>query len=192
MNVLTEAGIFLIQIIFELYIFVVMLRILLQWVNVDFYSPIFQAIARLTDQPLIPLRRLIPTYHGIDIAAIVYLSLIQLIKLILLTWLQGVALPNPLGLFVWAFADLFGLLINIFFYAILGLVILSWITPLTHGSLLLILHRVTEPLLAPARRYLPSISGLDLSPVIVLIGLKLLQIILVKPLLAIGIMLTLK
>lgn len=191
-SALNEAGLFLTQVVFDLYIFIVMLRILLQWVNVDFHSPIFQAIARLTDPPLQPLRRLIPVYHGIDIAAIVFLSLLQLAKLILLAWLQAVAVPHIVGLLVWSFADLFGQLMNIFFYAILILIILSWLNPLAHGSLLLILHRLTEPLLSLARRYVPSISGLDLSPVVILIGIKLIEILLVKPLLQVGMTLTLK
>ena len=74
----------------------------------------------------------------------------------------------------------------VFFYAIIALTILSWVSPLAHGPLIEILVRVSEPLIRPVRGILPSISGLDFSPLILIIGLKLLTILLVQPLTQIG------
>lgn len=191
-NPLDNAGIFLVQSIFDLYIFIVMLRIVLQWVNTDFNNPVLALVAKLTNPPLKPICRIIPTLHGVDFAAVVLLLLLEVIKFTLMLWLQAGILPSFMGLLVLAFAELLNQLINIFFYAILALAILSWISPLTHGPLTDILYRLSEPLMRPVRRVIPPISGFDLSPIPVLIGLKLLTIIVVQPLAQIGAALALR
>lgn len=185
-NPLDNAGLFLIQIVFDLYIFIVMLRIVLQWVNTNFNNPLLALVAKLTNPPLKPICRIIPAVHGIDFPAVVLLLLLEVIKFTLLLWLQAGALPNFLGLIVLAFSELLNQLINIFFYAILALALLSWLSPLAHGPLIEILYRLSEPLMKPVRRFIPTISGFDLSPIPVLIFLKLLTIIVAQPLAQIG------
>ena len=74
------------------------------------------------------------------------------------------------------------LVINIFLFAILIVVILSWINPQGYNPALVILHRLTAPLLEPARRLIPSIGGIDLSPMLVMVGLYLLEMLVVPPL----------
>ncbi len=114
MTILNDLSLFLIQTLFNMYIFIVMLRIVLQWVGVDFTNPIFQFSVRLTNLPLKPIRRIIPLIHGIDIGAIVFLLLLEVIKLLILLWLPIHAMPNVGGLLILAFAEILGLLINIF------------------------------------------------------------------------------
>lgn len=186
LNSFSNAGMFLLQSIFDLYIFILLLRIVLQWVNTDSHNPLFVLIAKLTNPPLRPICRVIPSLHGIDLAAILLLLGLEMIKIALLVWLQVNATPHLIGLVVLGFAELLHQLINIFFYAIIALTILSWVSPLAHGPLIEILVRVSEPLIRPVRGILPSISGLDFSPLILIIGLKLLTILLVQPLTQIG------
>lgn len=180
-----NAGLFLIKIVFDLYIFIVMLRIILQWVRADFANPIFELVAKLTNPPLKQIRRLIPTVHGYDIAAVALLLLLEIIKIAILVWLQDVT-PTFLGLIVLAFAELFGQLLNFFFFALIAMAVLSWLSPLAHGPLVEVLYRLCEPLLRPVRRVLPPIVGLDLSPIPVIIILKLLELLIVQPLMQIG------
>ena len=181
-----NAGLFLIQSIFDLYIFILLLRVVLQWVNTDAHNPLFVLVAKLTNPPLKPIYRIIPSLHGIDLAAIALLLGLEAIKIAFLVWLQVNTTPHLGGLFIIAFAELLNQLINIFFYAILALAILSWISPLAHGPLIEILVRLSEPLLRPVRAILPSFSGFDFSPLILIIGLKILTILLVQPLTQIG------
>ena len=186
LNSFSNAGIFLIQSIFDLYIFILLLRVVLQWVNTDSHNPLFILVARLTNPPLRPICRMIPSLHGIDFAAIILLLGLEMLKIAFLVWLQVNTTPHFIGLIVLAFAELLNQLINIFFYAVIALTILSWISPLAHGPLVEILVRVSEPLIKPIRGVLPSISGLDFSPLILIVGLKLLTILLVQPLAQIG------
>jgi YggT family protein len=186
LNSFSNAGMFLIQSIFDLYIFILLLRIVLQWVHTDTYNPLFVLIAKLTNPPLRPICRIIPSLQGIDFAAIVLLLSLEMIKIAFLVWLQVNTTPHLIGLFVLAFAELLNQLINIFFYSVIALTILSWINSLAHGPLVEILVRISEPLIKPIRGILPSVSGLDFSPLILIIGLRLLTILLVQPLAQIG------
>ncbi len=186
LNPFSNAGLFLVQSIFDLYIFILLLRVVLQWVNTDINNPLFILVAKLTNPPLRPICRIIPNVHGIDFAAIFLLLGLEIIKITFLLGLQLNTLPHLMGIALLGFADLLNQLINIFFYAIIALTILSWISPLTHGPLIEILVRISEPLLKPIRGILPPISGLDFSPLILILGLKLLSILLVHPLTQIG------
>lgn len=186
LNPFNNAGLFLIQSIFDLYIFILLLRIVLQWVHTDSHNPLFVLVAKLTNPPLKPICRIIPSLHGIDLAAILLLLSLEAIKIAFLVWLQVNATPHLGGLFIIAFAELLNQLINIFFYSILALTILSWISPLAHGALIEILVRISEPLIRPIRGILPSFSGFDFSPLVLIIGLKLLTILIVQPLAQIG------
>jgi len=178
---LTNPATFLIQTLFGLYILLVMLRFLLQWTRADFYNPISQFVVKATAPPLRPLRRLIPGFRGVDLASLALAWLLKSVELMLVLLLLGAG-ASPIAAFLWAIPELVGLLINIFLFAVLIQVILSWISPGSYNPAASLLYHLTEPLLGPARRLLPPISGLDLSPMLVLIGLTLLKMLLLPPL----------
>ena len=172
--------VFLIQSLFGLYILVLMLRLMLQWVRADFYNPISQFIVKITNPPLKPLRRIIPGWGGVDLASVLLLIALQILELFLVNLAVGRA-SGISGLFIQSIAELLGLLINIFVGAILIQVILSWVAPGTYNPLIGLVYKIAEPALAPARRILPSVSGIDFSPLVALIVLQLLKILLVAP-----------
>jgi len=180
-----QAGQFLLQVVFGFYIVAVLLRFLLQWARADFYNPLVQVLVKLTNPPLLPLRRFIPGYRGLDMAAVVLMLLLQLLELLLMAWLFGRSITLP-GLLVLALAELFGLVVDVLFWAVLVQAIMSWFNPDYRQPLVRLLQQLTEPVLSPARRLLPPISGLDLSPLLVIIALQLSKILLVAPLRDIG------
>lgn len=189
MNPITEGLIFLTQSIFDIYIFMMLLRVILQWVHADFRNPLVQFISRLTNPPLIFVRKLLPFYRGIDLAAVAVLVLLTLLKFILLILFSTGSFPHLGGLVVLAFAELLQEMISIFLWSIFIFVILSWFAPLMNAALIQVLFQLTEPLLRPARRLIPNVAGLDFSPVIALIFLKLIQIVITQPLLRMAFML---
>ena len=174
-----DATTFLIETLFGLYILVVMLRFLLQWVRADFYNPVSQFIVKVTQPPLAPLRRIIPGLAGLDLAALLFMFALKFVELWLVAGLHGMS-PQIGGLAVLTIAELLALLINVFIFGILIQVILSWLNPGTYHPILGLLHSLNEPLLAPARRLIPPISGLDLSPIAVIIVLQLVTMIVVR------------
>ena len=172
---------FLITTLFELYILVVMIRFLLQWVRADFYNPVSQFVVKVTNPPLKPLRRVIPGFAGLDISSIILMLILQSISFSILFLLQGREFL-PFAIIMLSLAELVSLAINVFLFAIFIQVIVSWINPMAgHNPAMSILYSITEPLLRPARRMLPPISGLDLSPIIVILGLQVLKMLLIPP-----------
>ena len=178
----SNAGLFLIKTIFGLYLLIVMLRFLFQLVRADFYNPLSQFIVKLSNPPLKPLRRIIPGVGGIDVAAILLLVMIQVLEYVLIGLMPRFTIPAPAGLVIMSLADLLGLLINVFFFSILIQIIISWVNPHAYNPVITLLHQLNDPILGRARRLIPPISGLDLSPILVFIGLKMAEFLIVHPL----------
>ena len=186
-NPISQALVFLIDMLLGLYILAVLLRFLFQVVRADFYNSFSQALVIITNPTLTPLRRMIPTLYGIDLAAIVLLLILQCLKNFIIWLIQGVQ-PKVVGLVVVSAADLLQLTLWVFIIAIFIRVILSWVSPYAarqHPAVGL-LNNLTDPLMRPARQMIPPMGGLDLSPIVVFILLYLTIILLVKPLLRFG------
>jgi YggT family protein len=182
MGPLQNASSFLIQTLFDLYLFTLLLRFILQYLRVDYYNPFTQFIVKVTNPVVVPLRRIIPGLWGIDFATLVAILALTLIKITLITLVSLHKLPGPIGLLVWSAGNISGLTIKLFFYAILANVILSWVAPMAYSPVTVILKRLTDPLMRPARKYIPQIGGFDISPIPVIIVLELLIMLLADPL----------
>ncbi len=181
-NPFAQALLFLVDTLFWLYILAVLLRFLFQLTRADFYNPFSQALVTITNPTLVPLRRFIPGLQGIDLAAIVLMVLLGCIKNYIQMLILGHS-PALTGLFVYSVAELLELTVYVFIVTIFIRVLLSWIAPYGHHNPATgLLVSVSEPLLRPARRLVPSISGLDLSPIAVFILLYLTLILIVRPL----------
>lgn len=181
----TNAIEFLIQTIFGMYLVAVMLRVLLQLSRADFYNPVSQFLVKVTNPPLIPLRRVIPGFMGIDFAAVVLMLVIKIVEIFLIVLIKGVSV-NFLGVVVLSIAELLRLLINVYFFTILIQVVLSWVNPGTYNPAVSLLYSINEPLLRRARRIIPPVSGFDLSPIVVIILLQLISILLIQPIADLG------
>jgi YggT family protein len=181
----SNAGVFLIQTLFHLYILIVLLRLLLQLVRADFYNPISQFLVRATNPVIVPLRRVVPGLFNIDLASVLLLLALKMTELALVGVCAGHDW-NIVSLLLVSVAELLELLFHVFLFSILIQVILSWIKPDEHNPLTVLLYRLNEPLLGPARRLLPPIAGLDLSPIVVMVGLQLASMLVVAPLRALA------
>ena len=175
-----NAGVFLIQTLFGLYTGAIMIRFLLALARADFYNPISQFLVKVTNPPIVPLRRIIPSVGGIDLASVILMLALQAIELLLVITIKGFSV-HPLGLFVLSAGGLLSLLLQIYFVTILIQVILSWVSPGGHNPAISLLYSLNEPLLRRARRLLPAMHGFDISPILVMIILQLLTILLVAP-----------
>jgi YggT family protein len=173
--------VFLIQTLFGIYIALVLLRFVLQWTRADFYNPISQLVVKVTSPVLRPLRQLVPGYGGVDLAALVLAWLLQSVELALLCLILGLD-RNVLGALAWAIPALVSLALNMILFGIFIRVILSWLNPDPYNPAAALLDRLTDPFLRPARRLIRPVSGLDLSPMVVMIGLVILEMLIIPPL----------
>ena len=171
------ATVFLIQTVFGFYILAVMLRFLLQCVRADFYNPLVQFLVRITNPLLLPLRRFVPGYRGLDLASVVLAFALQLLEVLLVTALFGRSLDIG-GVLLVTVMELLKLLINIYRWGVIIQAVLSWINPDPRHPAARVLAQLTAPLLRPARRLLPPVSGVDLSPVLVVVALIFVSLLL--------------
>jgi YggT family protein len=172
--------IFIIDTVFTLYILAVMLRLLLQWVRADFYNPISQFLLTITQPVLRPLRRFLPPIGNTDTASLFLLIALTMLKFIIITGIIRSVPPLSL-LFLASLGDLIGLALNIFKFAIIIQVVLSWVAPATYNPATTLLYDLTAPILRPARNLIPPLSGLDLSPLVALVSLQVISM-LIEPL----------
>lgn len=86
---------------------------------------------------------------------------------------------------VYAVASVLQSLLTVYFWVVIIAVLLSWVRPDPYNPIVRTLHALTEPVFYRVRKYLPFtfVGGLDLSPVVVLIAVQLVQIIVVRTLL---------
>ncbi|WP_165674180.1 YggT family protein [Metapseudomonas otitidis] len=176
MTGLASAAIYVIQTLCSLYLLVVLLRFILQLVRADFYNPLSQFVVRATKPLLNPLRKIIPGLGGLDLASLVLAVLLQWLLMIVVLLLMG---ANPLGalpqLLVWSVISITSLFLKVFFFAMIISVILSWVSPGSYNPGAQLVNQICEPLLAPFRKLLPNLGGLDISPIFAFIALNLLD-----------------
>lgn len=166
---------FLINTLFDLYIMVVILRIWLQLARADFYNPFSQFIVKATQPVVAPLRRIIPPIGGLDTASVVFAIAVAALKVITLTLIMNYGL-NAMVIVISALITVITAVFKLLFWVLVLRAILSWISR-GHNPIEAVMIQLTEPLLRPIRRVIPPMGGLDLSMIVVLIGLQFLELL---------------
>lgn len=167
---------FLVETLFSLYIAALMLRVLLEAVGADYYNPVSQVLITVT-QPLVgPLARIIPRMGRFNSAAVVLLLILQTISVVLVMAISGFA-ADPLQALVIALFRLVRMLLVMYMVLIIAEVILSWVGGGMRHPIIPLIYQLTRPVLQPIRRVIPSIGGLDLSPLVAIIAIQFLMIL---------------
>jgi YggT family protein len=183
MSSIQNGFLFLINSVVNLYLFVLMLRLLLVYIGANYLDSLTQFVTRLTDLIVKPLRRLIPNVKRVELSTLVLMIVIELVKFYMI-FLFMLINPNIIGLFILTIGDLLKIALDTFFYAIIAQVILSWIQP--YSSINRVLIQITAPIMRPIQRIIPPISGIDISPIVAIIGLQFLNFVLAQSLIALG------
>ena len=178
MNPMMEIAYLLIQTFFSLLLLVIILRLLLQLVRADFYNPISQFLVKVTNPLLLPLRRVIPPLGKIDTASVVLALLAQMAAMVAILLVFGAPVPNVFTLLGWAVIGCVALVVNLYFFAIIINIILSWIAPGSYHPAAQLLYQLTEPVMQPFRRVIPPMGGIDLSPILVFLAISIIQVLL--------------
>lgn len=168
---------FIFETLIGLYQVVLLLRLLMQLTRADFRNPLGRAIMQFTDPVIRPLRRLLPPAGKIDTASVAALVLLSIVKLWLVTALfLGVA-PRLDMLLAATLRDLASLLLKTYFFSIILNALLSFVAPGNYSPAQSLLASICDPVLNPIRRVIPSIAGLDLSPLWACIAIQALLIV---------------
>jgi YggT family protein len=171
---INDAAIFIIQTLGSLYLLIVLMRFILQLVRANFYTPLCQFVVKATQPLLKPLRRVIPSLFGLDMSSLVLALLLQILLFVVILMLNGYQAFTVL-LLPWGLIGIFSLFLKIIFWSMIISVILSWVAPGSRSPGAELVAQITEPVLAPFRRLIPNLGGLDISPIFAFIAIQLLQ-----------------
>jgi YggT family protein len=166
-----SALIFLVKTLADLYLLTFLLRFIMQWVRASYYNPLSQFVFKVTNPLVVPARRVLPSVAGLDTPTLVVLFVLELAVTFLLLRLAGIPLPLAETL-LYSVLRLIALAVWFYTVALFIYVVLSWFGDRGRNPMGALLGELVEPLLRPARRLLPPIGGLDLSPLIVILLLQ--------------------
>lgn len=170
---------FIVQFVFGLYSFVIVLRLWLRMVDADYNHPFVASIAKSTTPVVRKLQKYLPDFGHFETATLVLLLIVTLVKLLLVSFISG-HIPHAVGLLAWTLASVIEVVLDAAFYVMIIMAILSWIpnaNPMLYGLLM----QITTPVLMPVRKWVPLLGGMDLSPVVVLIVVQVMEILIIHP-----------
>jgi YggT family protein len=167
----TNAVYFLITTLFDLAIWVYLLRIILQWVRADFYNPMSQLIWRTTRYPTDWLRRWLPNWRNLNIGAALTVLVLALVYVHTVSGLLNLRVSG-IAAFGWSLLKIITMTVNLYTFTLFVQAIMSWLGPGVNNPASNVLWSMNEPLLRPVRRIIPPLSGLDLSPLAVILALQ--------------------
>lgn len=166
-----QALYFVVKTLAQLYLLLYLLRFWLPWVHADFRNPIAQAVLRFTSPVIVPVRRFVPPIGRLDTATVLVTYVMQFVILFVLLKIVQQS-PSAATIALLALLELCILSLNLFFFAILIRIILSWVAPQTYNPIAAIAGTLSEPILRPFRRLIPTIGGLDISPIFAVVLLQ--------------------
>ena len=183
MEALVEIGIFVLQNLGSLFLAVVLIRFMLQLARADFYNPISQAIVKISNPLLLPLRKIIPGILGLDLASLVLALIVHVLLIQAAALILGGGILNPFHMVTWALLGNFSIAVAIYKWSLFIYIIASLIMSVSgnvahmNNPILLLLKQITDPILRPIQRLLPDMGGFDLSPIFAFLILHVCEIL---------------
>jgi len=176
-SALTDIGMTIVQPLFSLAMLLIAVRFLAQLCGVSGYNPVSITLRRVTNVIVLPLSRLLPSGNRFSPGALVALILIQVVFIALMFTLEGrLDAFNVLHALIWAAIGCASLLVNIIFYSVIAMIVVSFLAPQSSNPAVEFIWELTEPVMAPLRRILPPMGGLDFSPIILFIALNVIRV----------------
>lgn len=176
----------LIQFAFGCAVALFVFRVLAEAARADFYNPICQFLYRATNPVLTPIRRVVPTWRRINLAGLLIAWLLEVVKGFLLRFVSPAYWASNTGVLLIAFADLLNFFVIVYLVMIFAWALLSYVNVDARNPVVPLLGKIVEPILKPFRRVLPLLGGFDLSPVLAILVLLLVQTVFVAWLLDLG------
>ena len=174
---LSNTLLYLINTVLGFFIFILLLRLFLQAVRANFYNPICQAIVKISNFPLAPIRNMFPIVRGFDLSILLILTLLQTLETGIMLSAIGKSAALE-GVILLALSELLKTTIWLFIGYIIIRVIISWIAPYSPNPVSELVDALADPILNRIQNLVPSIGGLDLSPMVAIV---LLQLALILP-----------
>ena len=186
-NALSDISVTIASPLFSLALFLIAMRFLAQLCGVSPYNPISTGLRSITDPIVAPINRLVPAGKRLNIGAVIALIVCQVIYIaVMLALISRFDAFNVLQSLIWSTLGAAGLLINIVFYSVLAMIIVSFLAPQSNHPAIEFVWQLTEPVMAPLRNFIPSMGGLDFSPIVLFIGINVIRVSLGHMAVAVG------
>ena len=145
----------------------------------DFYNPVSQAVIKVTDPVVRIFRPFVPGYKGMDFSSLLLAVIIEFVLIYTLIYLnEEYRMPGIGSIITWAIGGVILFIINIYYFAIIAAIVMSFIMmfsgTVNPHPILRLIWQLTDPVMAPVRKVLPPMGGLDFSPIIIFIGIQIL------------------
>ena len=162
-----------------LYLLFVVARFLLQVAKADFYNPLSQAVFKATDPLVRVLRSFVPGYKGVDFSSLILAFIVQFLAISVTILLYGGDIPSVGFIITWSFIGVLNFIILFYYYALIASIVMSFVMMFSGNTnphpILLLVWQITEPIMAPFRRVIPPMGGLDFSPIFIFLIIGLIR-----------------
>ncbi|MBE0463407.1 MAG: YggT family protein [Halomonadaceae bacterium] len=173
---LGSAGLTLVNSLINIYLFLLMLRFLLQASRADYYNPLSQTVVKITQPVVGPFQSFLgPVAGRFDLATLAAGFVLKVVSIIAIFMVIGIGMPPIAGLLIAGIAALANAILKIYFFAMIVMIILSWVAPNASHPAALLVMQLVEPIMAPVRRVIPPLGMIDLSPIVVFIAINLID-----------------
>jgi YggT family protein len=167
----TQIAVFLLNIVFGLLVGAALLRCYMNFTRVPLANPLGQFILALTDWLVKPLRKLLPAVGRFDWASFVAAVLLSILSAVLMSLVVNLSPGGIAGIAVFALEEMLRVALQGLMLLLLVYAVLSWVS--SDSPLYNILARMFAPMLAPIRRVIPLVGGVDLSPLVLIVLLQI-------------------
>lgn len=162
---------FLLETVGQLLATACMLRAYMHWLGIASRDPIGHFVIAVTDWLVKPLRRIMPATRQIDWSSLLAALVIAVLLAIAFVLLTGRSAAPVFGAVVLtAVVWLIQWSVFLLILVVIAHAVLSWVNP--HAPIAPTLDALSRPFLAPIRRIVPLVGGVDLSPLVLIIGLQ--------------------
>ncbi|PMR75926.1 YggT family protein [Billgrantia endophytica] len=171
-----NAGLLLVNTLINIYLFLMMLRFLLQASHADYYNPISQSVVKITQPVVRPFQGFLgPVMGRFDMATLAAAFVLKAVSIVVILQIAGFGMPPVADVAIGALAAVANAILKIYFFALIVMIILSWVAPnASHPGALLVMQLV-EPIMAPVRKVIPPLGMIDLSPIVVFIAISIID-----------------
>jgi YggT family protein len=171
---MSQSLLFILRVATDIFVLILLVRALLQLVQADFYNPISQTVFKICAPVVEPLRKILPTVGRLNLAAVVAALGVQWAFYVIILTVSGQLSPQVFAYLAVAAFDVLSALVEIYFWGIFILVISSWIGTTNHPTVRLV-GQIVEPYMRPFRNLIPPIGMIDISPMVAIFALMLIQ-----------------
>jgi YggT family protein len=157
-----------------------LLRACISWLAISARNPLAQFVLALTDWLVVPLRKLVHPIGRVDSASLFGAYLVAVAKLVLVFLLIGAGVENwPwIKVLLYAGLQLLRWALHLVMWLTIIHVLLSWVNP--HAPVAPVIGLMVRPFLAPFQRVIPSIGGVDIAPLLLVVIVNMVLLVVAR------------